>query len=153
MVDDLRNKWPFMKVEEIRDGKFLISDAETLFVFNPNDHKSFFTEELIEKRNRENMLNFELMRRYENLSFRGMEVFVKNTDIFTGYIMNHENEDISRELSLLNDEVRLIEEEPTKYTMCSYCQTVIPKDFVYDKIDKGCVCRYCFEVKGERVFN
>lgn len=150
MIDDLKNKWSFMKVEEIKDGKFLVSDDETFFVFNPNDHKSFFTEELIDKRNKENMLNYELKRRYENLDFVGMDVCVRSSGVFTGYTMSPDNENISSDLTRLNEECKLIAEAPDKYTFCGYCQSVVPKDFVAEKLEKSCICKFCEETGEKR---
>lgn len=145
MIESLKNKWPFMKVEEVKDGKFLISDEETLFVYNPNEHKSVLTEELISKRDRENMLNYELMRRYNNLTFKGMDVYVKDNGVFTGFVMSPDDEKLTLHLTRLNEECNLIKEAPEKYTFCCYCQSVIPKDYVYSKVDKGLVCKHCQE--------
>ena len=148
----MTSRWPLFYIK-IENNRFVISGNGSIFNLIPDSKTFESTKKLIDKEHARYKTEILLNEKFKGLNFCGMSAYVKKNGVYTGYDINPDV-DFSitmRELSIINQEVELIEQDPDKYTFCSYCRTVVPKDYVAGVLYAGVFCKHCEHTKPKMI--
>lgn len=142
-MEDLKYRWFLFNIKDNGNFIYTIEADDCVFCYNPRLSSSVEMEKMIDNYHDQKMYEAELGKRYPNLKFNKIDVYVKNNNVFTGYTMDPDDKEMFNKLKTLNDECQLIVDQPEKYTLCASCKSVVPKDYVAQKMFGGVVCKYC----------
>lgn len=149
-MEDLKYRWFLFKIKDNGNYRYTIEANDCVFNYNPMSSVAKEVEERIDKYHDQKLYESELEKRYPNLKFNKIDVYVKANNVFTGYVMDPDDKEMFNKLNALNQECQLIAEQPEKYTLCSYCRGVIPHDYVSARFFGGIVCKHC-EACGTKI--
>lgn len=143
MMEELKARWYLFKITYRGSNSYMIEASDCVFNYRPNTPTGNLLEKEIDKHHDIKLYEEELERRYPNLKFNKIDVYVKANGVFTGYTMDPSDKNMFSNLGVLDRECQLITEQPCKYTLCVLCQGVVPHDYVAMKCLGGVACKFC----------